>query len=100
MYVHSMFRDLRFEVEMILILLFGMHIAIKYCLKFNNIICRVIHVVHNCHSITCLYVQSDNIPCPYNGDFRCAYGGGCVRGYDVCDGNEECPDGSDEGLNC
>ena len=45
-------------------------------------------------------MQLDNIPCPYNGDFRCTYGGSCIRGHDVCDGYEECLDGSDEGMNC
>ena len=41
----------------------------------------------------------DDIPCPYVGDFRCGFGH-CARGYVVCNGNEDCPDGSDEGMNC
>ena len=72
----------------------------NYNTILNLIICRVIHVVHSCHSVICLYIQLDNESCPYNGDFRCAYGGSCVRGHDVCDGGEDCPDGSDEGMNC
>ena len=40
------------------------------------------------------------MPCPYDDDFRCAINGACVRADDVCNGNEDCLDGSDEGLNC
>ena len=48
-----------------------------------------------------VYINSlDDMPCPYAGDFRCAYNGYCIRGYDVCDGYEHCLDGSDEGMNC
>ena len=45
-------------------------------------------------------ITTDGIPCPYDGDFRCFDNGGCVRATDVCDGYEECLDGSDEGMNC
>ena len=48
-----------------------------------------------------MYVKFiDDIPCPYAGDFRCAYNGYCTRAIHVCDGDEDCVDGSDEGLNC
>ena len=50
--------------------------------------------------ITCLWDYVDDYPCPYNGDFRCTYGGNCIRGHEVCDGDEHCLDGSDEGMNC
>jgi len=43
---------------------------------------------------------SDDIPCPYAGDFRCAHNGVCIRATLVCNGYENCLDGSDEGMNC
>ena len=48
----------------------------------------------------CTYIVLDDKPCPYAGDFRCAYNGYCIRGSQVCDGREHCLDGSDEGMNC
>jgi len=42
----------------------------------------------------------DDTPCPYASDFRCADNGACVRVYWLCDGIENCLDGSDEGMNC
>ena len=45
-------------------------------------------------------MQLDDYPCPYYGGFRCTYGGSCIRGEYVCNGYENCLDGSDEGMNC
>ena len=52
----------------------------------------------NCHSV--IFLQLDNIPCPYKDDFRCTYDGYCIRDNDVCDRYEDCMDGADEGMNC
>ena len=41
----------------------------------------------------------DNMPC-YAGDFRCAINGLCIGPEYVCNGHENCLDGSDEGNNC
>ena len=47
-----------------------------------------------------MYTVLDNKPCSYAGDFRCAYNGYCIRSRYVCNGYENCLDGSDEGMNC
>ena len=62
-----------------------------------------VHVYMICICILikiCSIKFSDDVPCPYTGDFRCAYNGYCIRNYHVCDGYEHCLDGSDEGMNC
>ena len=37
--------------------------------------------------------------CPYDGYFRCKSTGGCVHPYSICNGYDNCGDGSDE-ENC
>lgn len=39
------------------------------------------------------------ISCPYDGDYRCPLSGICIRSYQVCDGNRDCPNREDE-QNC
>ena len=51
-------------------------------------------------SDNCNFIFIDDYLCPHAGDFRCHYGGSCIRGDNVCDGTEHCLDGSDEGMNC
>ena len=37
--------------------------------------------------------------CPYDGYFRCKSRGHCVNAYSICNGYDNCGDGSDE-ENC
>ena len=37
--------------------------------------------------------------CPYNDDFKCRTSGVCIRSQYVCNGQNNCNDGSDE-QNC
>ena len=46
----------------------------------------------------CNYYAANSTPCPYNGDFRC-HASRCIRSTDVCNGYNNCVDGSDE-INC
>ena len=46
-----------------------------------------------------MYSYAGIVPCPYEGDYRCPLSGVCIRSYEVCDGNYQCVDHSDE-KNC
>ena len=76
----------------------------QMCLLFtlSNVLLNVVHTVrcvccsHSClHCQVCLFFCSDHT-CPSNHS-KCANSSRCIPDVWRCDGESDCPDGSDEG---
>ena len=50
-------------------------------------------MLHICHILFC-YIAS--IPCHYPGDVKCRDNGSCIHSDMICNGINDCMDGSDE----